>query len=327
MSGVPHGKLRILYIMRMLQEETDAERGLSMTAIVERLRAYGMSADRKTVYADFKLLREFGLEIGMAQRSPVQYYLERRDFSIEELMLMVDAVQSCRFMTQTEADRISANLKLLAPDGQREMLERRVHVDGRARGRNDKVLANVDAIHGAMRAKSRITYTYWKMGTDGRAHAQHGGELYDVTPIRVTFADGYYYLTAFSERDQAVREYRVDRMRDVVASGERARRGRELGEVERKVRDSQYFGRFDGELVTAALTCDEDGVGIVADRFGKDAHFAPQGDGTCRAAVQVRVSPQFFGWVAGMAGTVRISGPKKLVAEYRDYLSGLLESM
>lgn len=324
MAGVAGGKLRILYLMRMLQEETDENKGLSMADIIEGLAEYGMTADRKTIYADIKLLEEFGLKIETAQRNPVEYYLARRDFTIDELMLMVDAVQSCRFVTQAQAEKISRNLKLLATVNQQEKLERRIHVEGRARGRNDAVLANVDIIHDALRQKRRITFTYWKMGVDGMPHAQHDGEVYDVTPMRVTFAETYYYLTAWSEQHGAVREYRIDRMHDVALSAEKARRGKEISEYEYQVRDSQFFGRFDGQLVMAQLLCDEDGVNIVADRFGKDARFAPQGNDTCIAAVQVRVSPQFFGWIASMNGTVKIAGPTKLADEYRAFLQNLL---
>lgn len=325
MSGVAGGKLRILYIMRMLQEQTDEERGLSMTAIINGLADYGMSADRKTVYADINTLREFGVEIATAQRNPVEYYLARRDFTIDELMLMVDAVQSCRFMTKTQAEKICRNLKLLATEDQQEKLERRIHVDGRVRGRNDAVLSSVDVIHDALRQKKRITYTYWKMGTDGKPHAQHDGEVYEVTPMRVTFADSLYYLTAWSEKDQDVREYRVDRMRDVEVSDEKARRGREISDYEYQARDSQFFGRFDGELVTAKLACNIDGTNIVADRFGKEARFSEKKAGSTVATVQVRVSPQFFGWIAGLDGTVKIASPKKLVEEYRDYLRKRIE--
>lgn len=325
MAGVAGGKLRILYIMRMLQEQTDDERGLSMTAIIRGLADYGMSADRKTVYADIDMLREFGFRIETAQRNPVEYYLAHRDFTIEELMLMVDAVQSCRFMTKTQSDKISRNLKLLATEFQQEKLERRIHVDGRARGRNDAVLNNVDTIHDALRKKKRVTFTYWKMGIDGKPHAQHDGEIYEATPMRVTFSDNLYYLTAWSEKDQAAREYRVDRMRDVAVSEEKARRGQGISEYKYEVRDSEFFGRFDGVLETARLACDVSGVNIVADRFGKEVRFRQQDDETSIATVKVRVSPQFFGWIAGMNGTVKIAGPERLVEQYRDYLRKRIE--
>ena len=111
MSGMANGKLRILYVMRMLQEETDSEKGLSMTAIIQRLADFGLTVDRKTIYTDLDTLRDFGIKIDTAQRNPVEYYIENRDFDLDELMLMVDAIQSCRFITQSQCERISRNIR------------------------------------------------------------------------------------------------------------------------------------------------------------------------------------------------------------------------
>ena len=326
MAGNANGKLRILYIMQMLQDETDAEHGLSMTAIIGRLADLGLSVDRKTVYTDFATLREFGLSIETYQRNPVEYALANRDFTIDELMLMVDAVQSCRFITQTQSDKISRNLKLLATDSQREKLNRCIHVDGRVRGKSDAVLGNVDAIHEALRLKRKIAFTYWKVGSDGDWHIQHDGKPYELTPMRVTYSDNRYYLTAWSDSHESATEYRIDRMRDVAVSEEKATRRTEIAEYEYATRDSQYFGRFDGEVVSCTLKVDEDMMGVIYDRFGKDAEVGRKKDGTPTARVSVRVSPQFFGWVAGLDGKVSIAKPKKLAKEYRDYLRRLIEA-
>ena len=326
MARATNSKLRTLSIMQMLQDETDEDHGLSMSAILARLSELDMTADRKTVYADFDVLREFGLAIGTAQRNPVEYYLERRDFSLDELMLMVDAVQSCRFITQTQADRISRNLRRLASDSQREKLERRVHVDARARGRNDAVLANVDAIHAALREKKKIGFTYWKVGLDGKPHAQHEGETYVVTPMRVTFSENRYYLTAFADKHQAVREYRVDRMRDLAVLPEKAHRCKEISAYEYQVRDSQFFGRFDGPVTTVTMRVDESLMPEVLDHFGAEGRVTPGQDGAANVSARVRVSPAFFGWIAGLNGHVSIEAPATLKEEYRSYLRKLIES-
>lgn len=325
MAGATNSKLRTLSIMQMLQDETDDDHGLSMTAILERLSELGMTADRKTVYADFDVLRDFGLVIGTVQRNPVEYYLERRDFTLDELMLMVDAIQSCQFITQTQADRISSNLRRLASDAQREKLERRVHVDARARGKNDAVLGNVDAIHAALREKKKISFTYWKTGIDGKAHAQHEGEIYVVTPMRVTFSQSRYYLTAFSDKHQAVREYRIDRMRDLGVLSEKAHRCKEISEYEYQVRDSQYFGRFDGPVTVVVLRVDEPLMPEIFDRFGAEARVISGSDGVADVRVTVRVSPAFFGWIAGLDGHVSIAAPNSLREEYRAYLAARME--
>ena len=322
MPGNANGKLRTLYIMQMLQDETDENHGLSMTAIINRLADFGMTVDRKTIYTDINTLRDFGLVIDTYQRNPVEYAISHRDFTLEELMLMVDAVQSCAFITQKQCDKISRNLKLLATDAQREKLNRCIHVDGRARGRNDVVLANVDTIHEALRTKHKIRFTYWKIGADGQWHIQHDGKPYELTPVRITFSDGYYYLTAWSDSHEAMTEYRIDRMRDLVVSDAAATKRSEIGEYEFATRDSQYFGRFDGEVTNVVLSVSEDIMGVIYDRFGKDAEISPKKkqENMANVRVTVRKSPQFFGWVAGMDGKVTIKKPKKLAQEYKDYL-------
>lgn len=323
MAGNSKGKLRILYIMRMLETETDHEHGLSMAQIIARLADLGMTVDRKTVYTDLEALREYGLRIEMFQRNPVEYAIVDRDFTLEELMLMVDAIGSCRFITQSQNDRITKGLSRLAPQRDRDKLLRRIHVDGRVRGKSATVLRNVDTIHDALRLRRKITFTYWKVGSDGHRHIQHGGKPYELTPVRVTYAQNYYYLTAWSETHEAMTEYRIDRMQNVAVSEAKAVRRAEIGDYDFFARDSQYFGRFDGPLTSVTLGMTEDMVGAVYDRFGSDARLAVE-NGRPTAHVSVRVSPQFFGWIAGMDGYVTIEAPRKLVQEYKDWLKKLL---
>ncbi|MDO4182165.1 MAG: WYL domain-containing protein [Coriobacteriia bacterium] len=323
MSGNANGKLRVLYIMQMLQEETDEEHGLSMTTLIKRLRAKGLPVDRKTVYTDFATLREFGFVINTYQRNPVEYALANRDFSLDELTLLVDAVGSCRFITQTQVDRLQRKLRDLASESQREKLTGRIHVDGRVRGRGDRTLKNVDIIHEAMRVGEKVSFTYWKLGSDGKWHPQGEGKTYVVTPVHITFSDTFYYLTAWSDADQQIREYRLDRMRDVRANGQPAVSRKEIAEHVDTACDTQYFNRFDGELVTLTLKVDEDLVGAVWDRFGADADIAPAKKGAT-ARVKVRVSSQFFGWLAGLGGKVTVQSPKRVATQYTDYLRSLL---
>ncbi|WP_311397037.1 hypothetical protein [Lancefieldella parvula] len=65
-------KLKILYVKQILEEETDAEHGLSMRQIIERLEQFDIKAERKSVYRDIEVLREFGCDIRSYQRNPVE---------------------------------------------------------------------------------------------------------------------------------------------------------------------------------------------------------------------------------------------------------------
>ena len=133
-------KLKVLYLWKILQEETDAEHGLSMTQILERLASYGISAERKSIYDDIKTLRDFDIDIKTYQRNPVEYAIERRDFTLEELMLMVDAVQSCRAITERQARMLITNIKQLATNREQALLDRRIHVEGRIKSKSESVL-------------------------------------------------------------------------------------------------------------------------------------------------------------------------------------------
>ena len=134
-------KVKILYLLKILQEETDVAHGLTMAQIIERLAEYGVSAERKSIYDDIKALREFDIDVKTYQRNPIEYAIERRDFTIDELMLMVDAIQSCRAITDSQAKLLVTNIKQLASSHEQVLLDRRIHVEGRIKSKSESALS------------------------------------------------------------------------------------------------------------------------------------------------------------------------------------------
>lgn len=139
MANNKKAKIKVLYLLKILQEETNAEHGLTMSQIIERLDAYDIPAERKSIYSDLDILREFDIDIKTYQRNPVEYAIERRDFSIGELMLMVDAIQSCRAITEKQAKTLITNIKQLATNHEQHLLDRRIHVARRIKSQNSSV--------------------------------------------------------------------------------------------------------------------------------------------------------------------------------------------
>lgn len=318
-------KLKTLYIYRFLEEETDAEHGLTMTKLIERLGEVGISAERKSIYRDIETLREFGCDIQTFQRNPVEYAIVRRDFTLDELMLLIDAVQSCKALTIRQANALTTNLKLMASDHQRALLDRRIHVTGRIKSKADGVFEKIDAIHQALHKRRKIAFKYYHIGVDGKRKASHENAPYRVTPVAITYDEGFYYLTAWNDEADDFYEFRLDRMGDITITDDPATRNDLITHYRFDDEEYAYFGRFDGELVTATLDVNADKVEIILDRFGDAAQISPLDEATARATVKVRISPIFFGWVAGMDNTVRIAKPKKLKTEYRDYLQALID--
>ncbi|MCI9129822.1 MAG: WYL domain-containing protein [Eggerthellaceae bacterium] len=327
MSNNPKAKLKTLYVMRILQDETDAEHGLSLRQIIERLDDYGIQAERKGIYRDIEALREFGINIQTYQRNPVQYAMATRDFTLSELMLLVDVVESCKFLTMRQSRALTTNLKLLASDHQRALLDRRIHVSGRISSKRDGVFQDIDTLHDAMRLHRKVEFKYYKYGLDGSRYATHDDKKHVVTPVGIAFSDGYYYLTAWNDNHESMTEFRIDRMDNVEVSDERATKNDEITHHTFEGDGHELFGRFGGEPVTATLLVNADKVEIIMDRFGSSAEMYRHDSSTAKAVVKVHKSEQFFGWLAGLGGTVRLDAPKSLKREYREYLLRLAQDL
>lgn len=327
MASSNRQKLKLLYLIKMFQEETDPQRGLSMTEILERLAAHGITAERKSIYRDIEVLREVGMDIRTYQRCPVEYALVREGLGIDEVMLLVDTVQSSRFLTETKSKQLVKALKGLVSEREAKLLSKQVHVDGRIKSQHDSAFHSVDMIHEAMRQKKKVSFLYFKNGTDMAAKIQHEGKPYVETPVKLVFQDGFYYLVAFNDKHDNFVVYRVDRMRLVQVSEEKATRNERIANYGLEQFERQAFGMFDGEQVFVALRVKEPLMGAVADRFGSDVVVDRRTGDEAELHVTVRVSPQFFGWVAGMDGNITIVGPQAVKDEYRKWLNKLLQGV
>lgn len=318
-------KLKLLYLYQMLDEQTDSTHGLSMAQILQNLEELGISAERKGIYSDLNVLREFGCSINTIQRMPVEYTMDKTGLDLAELTLLVDAVQSSRFLTQRTANRLVKKLSALASVHERKALKRRVHVDGRIKSQSDFVFYNVDTIHEAMRRKRKISFLYYKYDARMRPQIQHGGKPYVQTPVHIVFANGYYYLIGWSDTHEDFVRFRVDRMRLVQVSDERATRNHRIANYAFEDFAYQAFGMYGGKTERVTLRVDPNAMDIVADRFGTDVPVEARPDGGAEVSVTVRKSALFFGWIAGMNGAVTIAGPNTVVEEYRSWLRDLAE--
>ena len=327
MANNKTSKIKVLYLLKILQEETDAEHGVTMAGIIERLGEYKVSAERKSVYKDIKTLREFGVDVKTYQRNPGEYGLDTRNLSAAELMLIADAVQSCRAISDRQAKLLIDKVKTLAMKLDRPKLNRTIHVVGRVKTSHECVLKTVDAVHEAIRLKCKVSFVYMYMGADGKRRAAHQGEPRVVTPVAVSYDNGFYYLSAYSDEHAMIVEYRLDRMKNfAVLEDEPAADNDAVKSYKPEDGTVAIFGRFTGNEQQAVLKAAPSKLEIITDRFGAAVvSTEAQEDESALANVRVCVSQQFFGWVAGMGGAVTIAGPQNLVDEYRAYLRSLLE--
>lgn len=324
--GDGHRKLKLLYLVKMLIEETDDEHGLTMSQITSGLARQGIPAERKAVYRDLDALREFGLDIETYRRHPREYALANRPFEFPELLLLVDAVQSSRFLTESKSDDLVDRIKSFASHHQERLLSKRVHVEGRIKMQNESVFYNVDHIQEAIMDRKKIEFQYLEYDVNKRTTLRHQGDFYVETPVYLVYSDGYYYLVVFNDAHDDFARYRVDRMVNIRVSRERATRNERITQFDVRKFETRSFGMFAGEQTPVVLAVRQEAMGAVIDRFGKDVFAVAQDDDTALVHVVVLKSPVFYGWLAQFGDLVRVVKPQSLIDDYHDHLRRIVDS-
>lgn len=325
MAKSSNQKLKLLYLMRVLLEKTDEEHVMSMNDILEYLKGYGIDAERKSIYDDIEALRTFGIDIVNKKERPSGYYIGLREFELPELKLLVDAVQSSKFITTKKSDELIKKLEGLAGSNQAKKLQRQVYVSNRIKTMNESIYYNVDDLHEAISENKKITFQYCEWTTEKQLVPKKNGELYNVSPWALNWDDENYYLIAYDNLAGRVKYYRVDKIKQITILEEK-RQGREHFEKFNTADFSKKtFGMFAGEEQEVTLECREKLIGVIIDRFGTDVSVRRIDDEMFRVRVNINVSPQFFGWLTGLGSDVIMTSPENVVEEYRKYIREILE--
>ena len=318
-------KLKLLHVYRMLMEETDAEQGLTLADILARLEAAGIRAERKSIYRDLDALRQFGVPVVTYRRSPVEYAVTAGKPTLPEVTMLLDAVQSSKFLTENKSRQLATTLKGLASLRQRQTLDKFVHVEGRIKNQNDSVFHNVDTIHAAIRQKRKVSFMYFKYGTDLQRHPTRD-EAYLQTPVKLVFAEGMYYLITWSDHREKFLTFRVDRMYLLQVSDEPATRNARISQYAYEDFEYKAFGMFAGETKKVTLHVKAVAMDVIVDKFGREGLTVTGATSEeCDVHVPVVVSPQFYGWLAGLHGVVELTAPSSVVADYREWARSLVE--
>ena len=337
MANQPNSKLKLLYLLQIFQEKTDEEHGLSTQEIIEALAERGIDAARKSVYRDIEVLREAGFDIEMRREPYTVYALRSRPLDIEEMVLLVDAVQSCPFLTEEMTDTLIAKIGTIASAGHREMLARRIDVPGRVKMQNESVFENLDVIQHAMRLRRQVRFHYFKYDAKKRKELQHNGDYYTCAPIRLVYRKGYYYLITYNEKHQDWVNYRVDRMIDVEVTDEPTPRNQHYENYDPTTQQPWAFGVFNETPAKVTLAIDtaelplkrpgRSTIGVssimsmVIDKLGPDVQTVASRDGKVRIYARIVPTHEFYGWLFRMSGLVQLEAPKRVVAEYRARLA------
>lgn len=317
-------KLKMLYLVKILTEESDETHPLTMTEIITKLAAYGVNANRKTLYQDFEELRHFGLDlISSKEKGNYYYYLGSREFELPELKLLVDSVQASRFISDRKSKLLIQKLESLASKYQAKRLHRQVTISGRIKTMNESIYYNVDTIHEAILDDFQITFQYYQWNTKKEMQLRRDGHTYQVSPWALMWDNENYYLIAYDATAQKIKHYRVDKMLRITTTTEH-RLGKDHFHQFNLPRYSNcLFGMYGGQETTVSLKAHNSIVGVLVDRFGKELPIYPLDDEYFQTTITVAISPQFIGWLLSLSPALTVTAPKALLAQLQDIIKNL----
>lgn len=319
-------KLKLIYLIKIMLERTDEEHGLTMPEILAALEEYGVTAERKSIYNDFESLRQLEIDVIQEQQGKTYtYHVASRQFELAELKLLVDAIQSSKFITEKKSKQLIKKLESLASSYEAKQLQRQVYVSGRIKTMNESIYYNVDEIHNAIASNKKIRFQYFQWNIKKETELRKSGQFYEISPWVLSWDDENYYMIGYDSEAQKIKHYRVDKMLKSTCMDE-AREGKELFEsFDIAAYTRKSFGMYGGEEQSVKLEFENRLVGVVIDRFGKDIIIAPAGDNRFTIKVDVAVSDQFLGWVFALGDGAKILGPENVVEQMKKLAKKAIE--
>ena len=319
MPRAPHQKEKLLALLDILFRLTDQDHPMPLAGLIDALGRQGISAERKSIYADLETLRQRGWDIELDRRRG--YYLASRPFELPELKLLVDAVQSSKFISEGKSRSLIKKLESLCSRYQAGSLQRQVFVSGRAKTMNEAVLYSIDAIHEAIGQNRQISFRYFDYNVKKEKVFRHDGKIYQVSPVGLLRSDESYYLVALVQGE--TRHYRVDRMAQPRVTDQPREPGCEGLDMAAYTR--RHFGMFSGRARQVKLRCPNHLAHVMLDRFGLDTMLIPDGEDRFTLTVEVAVSQQFYGWLFGLGPEVELLEPEEVRQEWQNQLFQALE--
>lgn len=323
-------KLKLLYLIKILEERTDPVHTLTMPQIVSALKKHGVIAERKSLYDDLEALKQFGLDIQYTKTKTYNYFLAGRKYSLPELRLLVDAVQSSRFITSKKSLELIKKLESLGSAFQAKQLHRQVYVSNRVKTMNESVYHNIDRIQEAIAQNRQIRFRYieWVITPAKPAGSEQAplhperklrknGLPYSISPWALYWDHENYYAIAYYPKRKGISHFRVDKMESIEML-EYEREGSEtFAGFDTALYANRLFGMFGGEEEEVELQFANRLIGVVIDRFGKDIGIHKAGESHFAIKVRATISPTFWAWLFTFGEEVKILSPQSAVKAYK----------
>ena len=325
MPKMPNQKLKLIYLMKILLERTDENHPMTLSELSGELRKYDISAERKSLYDDLEALRVYGLDIRVVRDRRVGYYVAEHSFSPSELKLMVDAIQSSKFVTPKKSSELIKKIEALGSRYQASVLHSQVNMESRLKATNEEIYQNIESIYKAISENKRIRCKYFEWNSYKQRILRKDGKQYFLSPLALHWDDENYYLIAYDSEAELIKHFRVDKVLAVVILDEPREDRKEIAEFDMAAYSRQVFGMYGGEAMNVMIKCDNSLAGVVIDRFGIDVTVLSNKEDHFVFSAKVMISPTFYSWIMGFGNKMKVLSPEPVAEHIKELSRELLE--
>ena len=353
---------RLLCVAHILTALTDADHALSNADIRAVLKArfgQGCAPSENTIAGDLAAIRDSGALGIELHTTTTGVWAERTELSPTKVRLLLNAVQSSRFLTVAQSSELQEALFGLVSRHQEDDLATQVHVEQRVRKAYQQVFDTLDTVSKALHTRRKVEFEYTFSNFTGKPVAlagDNGSTVRVETPIALYYSEGNYYVETYASKPWrhgiSLMRSRADRMANVRISDEPADTSRAVYDAQRSAarRMREGFDMIEGTVRKVFLRVQSNMTNVLYDRFGFGLRFGQfegiPGDPTSSGLVFLQ-APQaftFYRWLSSAGSGIVIAEPPselglatgpwakavanvsrdELVADYRAMVEGFL---
>lgn len=331
MAGVQKSKLKLLYLADILKRKTDEDHFLAATEIVDELSRLDIPAERKSIYKDIDILKEYGFDIiHSGSKNRGGYFLGARDFELAELRLLSDAVQAANFISQKKTNQLVEKIESFASENQAKILHSQVYVDNRPKCNNEEIYYTISLLDEAITEGVKVSFTYTRRKITDEFKTAKEDKAFTVSPYALIWSEDHYYLVCNNEKYNNLMHLRIDKIKKLQKIKSPARHFSEVSDYRNNFDSADYatklFNMYSGEPKPIELICHNDILEVILDRFGENVKIQKFDENHFILKTNAAVSDGLTKWVVQFGGKIKVKSPNDLIYEVKKKAEEILNN-
>ena len=330
MPKTANQKLKLLYTLDILKRYSDENNPLNAADIAEKLSAYGIDAERKSIYNDIFHLEQYGCDIIKTSGHKKGWFIGDREFEVPEIYLLCDAVRSAKFISSKKTRELTLKLYSMLSVHQVKMRENSVYFGNYEKSGNEEIYYSIDKLSTAIENKKQVKLKYFSRHFNKNREVEKAVKEMTVNPYALTWQDDHYYLIGNHTKYDNLIHLRVDRINSVEILESGARHFSEVSEYKDFFDSADYtnklFGMYSGELTEVEFCCDKKITEQVLDRFSENIFIKKETENSFNFTVKAVLSDALVTWIINYGENLTVIKPQSLRDMIKARVTAVLEN-